>query len=101
MATEHALTPSGYIEHHLSFNTQPIGQGSFWALHVDTLVMSVALGVIAMGLLWWVVRGATSGVPTKRQAFVELIFDFIDDQVKNIYRLKNTSHQNNLRNANK
>jgi F-type H+-transporting ATPase subunit a len=85
MATEHALTPSGYIEHNLSFNTQSIGQGSFWALHVDTLVMSVVLGVMAMGLLWWVVRGATSGVPTKRQAFVELIFDFIDDQVKNIY----------------
>ena len=85
MATEHALTPSGYIEHHLSFNTHPIGQGSFWTLHMDSLVMSVVLGILAMGLIWWVVRGATSGVPTKRQAFIELVFDFVDDQVKNIY----------------
>ena len=85
MATEHALTPSSYIEHHLSFNSQSIGQGSFWSLHVDTLVMSVALGVITLGLIWWVVRGATAGVPTKRQAFMELVFDFVDDQVKNIY----------------
>ena len=85
MATEHALTPSSYIEHHLSFNSQSIGNGSFWSLHVDTLVMSVALGVITLGLIWWIVRGATSGVPTKRQAFMELVFDFVDDQVKNIY----------------
>jgi F-type H+-transporting ATPase subunit a len=41
--------------------------------------------VIGIGFLWWVVRGATSGVPNKRQAFVELLFDFIDDQVKGIF----------------
>ncbi len=85
MSTEQALTPSGYIAHHLSFNTQSVGQGGFWTLHVDSLVMSVVLGVIAMGLIWWVVRGATVGVPNKRQAFVELLFTFIDDQVKNIF----------------
>jgi F-type H+-transporting ATPase subunit a len=85
MATEHALTPSGYISHHLSFNTMSIGEGGFWTLHIDSLVMSVLLGVIAMGLIWWVVRGATAGVPTKGQAFMELLFGFVDDQVKNIY----------------
>ena len=82
---EHALTPSSYIEHHLSFNAQPVGEGSFWTLHVDTLAMSVILGLVVMGLVWWVARGATSGVPTKRQAFVELVFGFVDDQVKNIF----------------
>ena len=46
---EHALTPSGYIAHHLSFNAQPIGEGGFWTLHVDTFVMSVALGLIGHG----------------------------------------------------
>ena len=57
----------------------------FWTLHVDTFVMSVALGLIVMGLVWLVARKATSGVPSKGQAFVELIFAFIDDQVKNIF----------------
>ncbi|PPC93509.1 MAG: F0F1 ATP synthase subunit A [Methylotenera sp.] len=92
MATEHAqhaeqaaLTPSEYIAGHLSFNAKPIGDGSFWTLHVDTLVMSVLLGFVVMGLVWWVARGATAGVPTKRQAFVELVFGFVDDQVKNIF----------------
>ena len=31
------------------------------------------------------VRGATAGVPNKRQAFVELLIEFIDDQVKGIF----------------
>ena len=82
---EQALTPSDYIAGHLSFNAQPIGDGSFWTLHVDTLVMSVILGVLVMGLVWLVARKATSGVPSKSQAFVELIFGFVDDQVKNIF----------------
>ena len=37
------------------------------------------------GFLWWVVRGATAGVPGKRQAFVELLVDFVHDQAKSIY----------------
>ncbi len=35
--------------------------------------------------LWWIVRGATSGVPNRRQAFVELAFEFVDEQVKGIF----------------
>lgn len=88
MATEHAeqaLTPSSYITHHLTFNAQPIGDGSFWMLNYDSLVMSVLLGIVVMGLIWWVARNSTSGVPTKGQAFVELIFGFVDEQVKNIF----------------
>ncbi len=88
MATEnaeHALTPSSYITHHLSFNAKPIGNGSFWVLNYDSLIMSVLLGVVVMGLIWWVARSATAGVPSKGQAFVELIFSFVDEQVKNIF----------------
>jgi F-type H+-transporting ATPase subunit a len=36
-------------------------------------------------LIWWIVRGATSGVPNRRQAFVELLFDFIDAQAKAVF----------------
>ncbi|MEI8362686.1 MAG: F0F1 ATP synthase subunit A [Betaproteobacteria bacterium] len=88
MAIEHAeqaLTPSSYITDHLSFNTKPIGDGSFWVLNYDSFIMSVLLGVVVMGLIWRVARSATSGVPSKGQAFVELIFSFVDEQVKNIF----------------
>lgn len=85
MASGAELTPTEYITHHLTNLTRPVGEGAFWTLHVDTLVTSVLLGVISFGFLWWVVRGATSGVPGKRQAFVELAVEFIDVQVKGIF----------------
>jgi len=85
MAAEQALTPTSYIQHHLSFKAQSVGDGAFWTLHVDSLVTGAILGVLATAFLWWVVRGATSGVPGKRQAFVELLFDFVDEQAKSMF----------------
>jgi F-type H+-transporting ATPase subunit a len=75
-----------YIAHHLTFFNTPVGDGDFWTLNVDTVVTSVVLGILGLGLIWWVVRGATAGVPGKRQAFVELLFDFVDEQVKNLFQ---------------
>jgi F-type H+-transporting ATPase subunit a len=86
MAAGTELTPSDYIQHHLSFFTKPIGgEGGFWAINVDSLVTATLLGVVSLGLIWWVARGATSGVPNKLQASVELLIEFIDNQVKGIF----------------
>src|SRR2546430_8434982 len=85
MAAGSELTPSQYIEHHLAFFTKPIGDGPFWTLNVDSLIVSILLGIIGVGFIWWVVRGATSGVPNRRQAFVELLIEFVDDQAKGIF----------------
>src|SRR5438046_10142692 len=85
MAAEHELTPSSYIGHHLAFLQHPVGEGSFWTLNVDSLVTAAMLGVFSLGFLWWLVRGATSGVPNKRQAFVEILFEFVDYQPKHIF----------------
>jgi len=85
MAAGKELNPSDYIQHHLTFYTKQVGDGGFWTLHVDSLVMSVLLGLVGLGLIWWVVKGATSGVPGKRQAFVEILFEFIDEQAKGIF----------------
>src|SRR5687768_6644333 len=85
MAAATELTPSQYIQHHLTFFTKPVGEGGFWSINVDSLAVSILLGVIGVGFIWWVVRDATSGVPGKRQAFVEVLIGFIDDQVKSIF----------------
>ena len=85
MAGAQELTPTSYINHHLSFFERPVGDGSFWTLHVDSVVTAVLLGIVGMGLIWWLARGVTAGVPTKRQAFVELVFSFVDEQVKGIH----------------
>jgi F-type H+-transporting ATPase subunit a len=85
MASGTELTPSEYIQHHLTFLTHPHGEGGFWALNVDSIAVSILLGLVGVGLVWWVVRGATSGVPTRRQALVELLIEFVDDQAKGIF----------------
>src|SRR6476659_1132625 len=81
----HELSPTSYIGHHLANRTVSLGDSAFWTLHVDTLLTSVILGLVSFGFLWLVVRGATAAVPGKRQAFVELAVDFVDDQVKGIF----------------
>jgi len=85
MAAGKELNPSDYIQHHLTFFRAPVGEGDFWVLHVDTVVTSVLLGFLGLGFIWWVVRGATSGVPDKRQAFVELLIEFVDEQAKSVF----------------
>lgn len=89
MAVEHtqeALTPASYIAHHLGFNTQNVGNaGGFWRINIDTLFTSVFLGVLVIGLIWLVARKAQAGVPSKTQAFVEIIFEFVDEQAKSMF----------------
>jgi len=85
MAADAELTPTSYIQHHLAFFEKHVGDGGFWTLYVDSIVTALVVGVVAIGFLWWVVRGATSGVPNRRQAFVELAIEFIDEQVKGIF----------------
>ena len=77
--------PTEYINHHLSFFTQPVGPGGFWTVNVDTLLTSAVIGVLTFGFLWLVTRKARAGVPSRTQAFVELAVDFVNEQVKSIY----------------
>lgn len=75
-----------YIQHHLTFWNAPLTQaGGMASIHVDTLVMSVVLGAIFLFWFWWFARRATSGVPGKGQAFVELALEFVDGQVKDAW----------------
>lgn len=85
MSTEHELTPASYIGHHLSFDVKQVAEGGFWSINFDSLAVSGLLGLLIFGFLWWVVRGATAGVPGKRQACIELLVEFIDNQVKGIF----------------
>jgi F-type H+-transporting ATPase subunit a len=85
-AEEHQLDATTYIQHHLTFFTKPVREsGGFWTINYDTIVTSVILGVLVLGFLWLVTRKATSGVPSKTQAFVELSVDFVNEQVKSLF----------------
>jgi len=78
-------SPAEYIDHHLKFMTHKVGDGGFWTLNMDTILVSIVLGLIFVGFFWWIVKDATTGVPSRKQAFVEWMFEFIDDQVKGIF----------------
>jgi F-type H+-transporting ATPase subunit a len=85
MAAGTEVTPTSYIQHHLTFQTKEVGDGGFWTVNVDTLVTTLVLGALCFGFMWWINRKATSGVPSRTQAFVELAIEFVNDQVKSVY----------------
>ncbi len=76
------LDSSQYIQHHLTNLT--IGSG-FYTLNIDTLLISGILGLVFIGIFALVARRATSGVPGKLQNFVEIIVDFVANQVRDTF----------------
>lgn len=80
------LTPTEYINHHLT--NLHIGEG-FWTLHLDTLAVSWILGLIFLISFRYAAVKATSGAPGKLQNFVEVILEFVDKQVKDTFHGKN------------
>jgi F-type H+-transporting ATPase subunit a len=85
-ATEGGQTSSQYILHHLT--NASVGEG-FWTWHIDTLGWSIGLGILFLWIFRRVAKNATSGVPSKTQAAVELIVDFVDSTVKSTFHGKN------------
>ena len=76
---------TGYIKHHLTHLTVNEGRGSFWSIHIDSVVFRVVIAVFLITLLAIVARRATSGVPGKLQAGVELLVEFVDSMVKDTF----------------
>ena len=85
MATGAAPTPNEYISHHLV--NLHLGEG-FWTWHLDTLIVSGLVGIVVFGLLAAVARTATSGVPGKLQAFVEIVIGMVQRQVEDTFHAK-------------
>jgi F-type H+-transporting ATPase subunit a len=77
--------PSEYIAHHLTSLTHPIGEGGFWTLNVDSIIVSVILGFVGLGFFYWVAKSFKQGVPSKTQAFVEVLFAKVDSEVAGIF----------------
>ena len=71
-----------YIVHHLTHNTTEVFGSTF---HVDSWVVGLLVGLLGCFLMWSQARKATSGVPSKPQAFVELVVEFVDSQVKDTF----------------
>ncbi len=88
----HAPTSGEYIQHHLqhlqtSFSLESVKQSSivdFSLFNLDSLIYSVLLGAIGCFFLWRAARKATSGVPGRFQAAVEILSEMVDSQAKGV-----------------
>lgn len=56
----------------------------FSIINVDTIFWSIFAGVIGCFLMWRAARKATSGVPGRFQAAVEILVEMVEDQSKSI-----------------
>jgi F-type H+-transporting ATPase subunit a len=91
-------TSSEYISHHLQ-NLQVCKDetgawvwnqcaGNPMAINVDSMFWSVFLGLIFTWLFWGAARKSSVDKPTRFQAFVEIIVDFVDTSVKETFHGK-------------
>ena len=87
MAAEgQAPTAGQYIVHHLAHlqNKKPEGPFDLSVFNYDSLFFSILLGVVTCWILWAAARKATSGVPGRFQAAVELLVEMVENQAKGI-----------------
>jgi F-type H+-transporting ATPase subunit a len=85
-ASEQGPTSGEYIVHHLTHwqNKTQTSVVDFSVFNIDTIFYSVLLGVLGCFLLWKAASKATSGVPGRFQAAVEMLVEMVDAQAKGI-----------------
>jgi len=88
------ISNTEYIKHHLTYltfnlKTMSMGNGGFWTLNLDTIFISLIMGMMAIGLLYSTARKVTANTPGKLQNFAEMMLQFADGQVKDCFHGRN------------
>jgi F-type H+-transporting ATPase subunit a len=87
MAAEgQAMTAGDYIGHHLK-HLQSSKQDSiidFSVFNLDSIFFSIVLGILGCWFLYKAAKNASSGVPGRFQAAVEMLVEMVDSQAKGI-----------------
>lgn len=101
MAAGNEVSTTYYIQHHLqnlTFGHHPVNGWSlahsaeeaadmgFWAIHLDTMGWSIAMGLLFIWLFRKAGKMATTGVPGGLQNAVEMVFEFVEDMVKGAFK---------------
>lgn len=82
----HAPTPTEYIVHHLghlSTNHQT-SVVDFSIINLDTMFWSITCGILTCIILLVAAKRATSGVPGRFQAAIEILVEMVENQSKSL-----------------
>jgi len=82
-----------YIIHHLNHAQNGSMNGKivdFSIVNFDSIFFSVLLGLVGCFFLWRAAKSATSGVPGRFQAAVEILVEIVADQAKGIVHNANS-----------
>jgi F-type H+-transporting ATPase subunit a len=94
------LTTGEYIGHHLqnltygqhadgswgiAHSAAEAAAMGFWAFNVDTMFWALILGLAFYMMFRNVAKKANSGVPTRFQAFVEIVVEYVDTNVRDSF----------------
>lgn len=89
------MNPGQYIQHHLehltlNLKTFRLGEGGgFWTLNLDTLLVSVIIGILLLTTFRLAATRMTL-VPGKLQNFAEMLVEYVDNTVHEIFHHKTT-----------
>jgi len=86
-------TTGEYIQHHLghlelNLRNFTIGNGGFWTINLDTLVLTIIFGALFFALFRFVVTRLSSEHPGKLQNAIEMIVEFVQQTVKDVFHAK-------------
>ena len=87
-STGAALTAGDYIGHHLVHlqNKKQTSLIDFSVINIDTIFLSITLGILGLFVMWRVAKTVHSGVPGRMQAAVEMLLEMVDSQAKGIVK---------------
>ncbi len=79
-------TPGEYIRHHLVHMTNKKQESivDFSVINIDSVIVTVLLGMLICFVLWRAARTAHAGVPGRFQAAVEILVEMVDNQAKGL-----------------
>jgi F-type H+-transporting ATPase subunit a len=91
-AAGQAPTSGDYIIHHLTHAStgKPASLVDFSVVNYDSVFFSIVLGALGCFFLWRAARRATSGVPGRFQAAVELLVELVENEAKGIVHNANS-----------
>jgi F-type H+-transporting ATPase subunit a len=93
--TSTGISPGQYIGHHLehltlNLKTFTLGEGGgFWTLNLDTMIVSIVIGLLLLATFRLVATRMTE-VPGRLQNAVEMLIEYVDTTVQEIFHHKTT-----------